>query len=46
MVGIDLSILLGNKMGSHVEVVRTFSLTLSSDFVLVLERIFYVPSFS
>ena len=46
LVGIELSILLGNKIGSHVEAVGTCSLTLSSGFVLVLERIFYVPSFS
>ena len=45
-MGIELSILLGNKMGSHVEAVGTCSLTLSSDFVLVLESIFYVQSFS
>ena len=46
LVGIELSILLGNKIVSHVEAVGTCSLTLSSGFVLVLERIFYVPSFS
>ena len=46
LVGIELSILLGNKIGSHMEAVGTCSLTLSSGFVLVLERIFYVPNFS
>ena len=45
-VGSDLSILSGNKMGSHVEAIRTCMLTLSNGFVLVLERTFYVPSFS
>ena len=45
-VGSELSILLGNKMGSHVEAIGTCTLTLSNGFVLVLERTFYVPSFS
>ena len=40
-----LSILSGNKMGSHVEAIGTCYLTLSSGFVLELEKIFYVPSF-
>ena len=33
-------------MGSHVEAIGTCILTLSSGFVLKLERTFYVPSFS
>ena len=33
-------------MGSHVEAIRTCILTLSSGFVLVLEKTFYVASFS
>lgn len=33
-------------MGSHVEAIGTCYLTLSSGFVLELEKIFYVPSFS
>ena len=45
-VGSELSILSGNKMGSHVEAIGTCTLTLSNAFVLVLERTFYVPSFS
>ena len=45
-VGSELSILSNNKMGSHVEAIGTCTLTLSNDFVLVLERTFYVPSFS
>ena len=45
-VGSELSILSGNKMGSHVEAIGTCTLTLSNGFVLVLERTFYVPSFS
>ena len=44
--GKELSILSGNKMGLHVEAIRTCTLTLSNGFVLVLERTFYVPSFS
>ena len=42
-MGSELSILLGNKMGSHI---GTCTLTLSSGFVLVLEMTFYVPIFS
>ena len=45
-VGSELSILSGNKMSSHIEAIGTCSLTLSSGFVLVLERTFYLPSFS
>ena len=33
-------------MGSHVEAIGTCILTLSSGFILTLERTFYVPSFS
>ena len=33
-------------MRSHVEVVGTCSLVLSSGFILNLEKTFYVPSFS
>ena len=36
----------GNKMCSHVKVVGTCSLFLSSGFILNLEKTFYVPSFS
>ena len=42
----ELSILPGNKMGSHVDAIGTYTLTLSNGFVLVSERTFYVPSFS
>ena len=45
-VGSELSILSGNKMGSQEEAIGTCTLTLSNGFVLVLERTFYVPSFS
>ena len=45
-VGSELSILSGNKMGSYVQAIETCTLTLSNGFVLVLERTFYVPSFS
>ena len=33
-------------MSSHVEAIGTCSLILSSDFILELEKTFYVPSFS
>ena len=46
LVGNELSILSGNKMGSPVEAIGTCTLTLDNGFVLVLERTFYVPSFS
>ena len=45
-VGNELSILSGNKMGSPVEAIGPCTLTLENGFVLVLERTFYVPSFS
>ena len=45
-VGSELSLLSGTKMDSHVEAIETCTLTLSNDFVLVLEMTFYVPSFS
>ena len=45
-MGNELSILSGNKMGSPVEAIGTCTLTLDNGFVLVLERTFYVPSFS
>ncbi|KAL5736847.1 hypothetical protein ACOSP7_031302 [Xanthoceras sorbifolium] len=34
------------KISSHVRAIGTYYLTLSSDFVLELEKTFYVPSFS
>ena len=39
-------ILSRNKMGSDVEALGTFYLTLDSGFVLELQMTFYVPSFS
>ncbi|KAL5810495.1 hypothetical protein ACOSQ3_027207 [Xanthoceras sorbifolium] len=45
-VGSEQSILSGNKMGSHVEAIGTYYLTLSSGFVLELDKTFYVPNFS
>ncbi|KAL5823734.1 hypothetical protein ACOSQ4_021634 [Xanthoceras sorbifolium] len=45
-VGSEQSILSGNKMRSHVEAIGTCYLTLSSGFVLELDKTFYVPSFS
>ncbi|KAF7835748.1 Retrovirus-related Pol polyprotein from transposon TNT 1-94 [Senna tora] len=36
----------GNKMGSLVEAIGTCKLILNSGFVLILDRTFYVPSFS
>ena len=43
---IECSIYLKNRIGSHVEVIETYKLILKSDFVLDLERTFFVPSFS
>ena len=43
---IECSIYLKNRIGSHVEVIETYKLILKSDFVLDLERTFYVLSFS
>jgi len=45
-VGSEQSILLGNKLGSPVEAIGTCILTLSSGFILKLERTICVPSFS
>ena len=42
----ELSILSGNKMRSHVEAIGTWKLVFSSDFILELEKTFYVPNFS
>ncbi|CAM8984116.1 unnamed protein product [Rhodiola kirilowii] len=36
----------GSKMSSHVEAIGTCSLTLSSDFILHLEKTFFVPNFT
>ena len=33
-------------MSSHVQAIGTYSLVLSSGFILELEKTFYVPSFS
>ena len=35
-----------SKMSSHVEVIGTCNLVLSNNFILELEKTFYVPSFS
>ena len=45
-MGSEQSILSDNKIGSPVEAIETRILTLSSGFILKLERTFYVPSFS
>ena len=45
-VGSEQYIYSGSKMSSHVEAIGTCSLVLSSDFILELEKTFYVPSFS
>jgi len=42
----EQNILSDNKLGSPVEAIGTCILTLSSDFILKLEKTFYVPSFS
>ena len=45
-MGSERYIHLGGRSSSHVEAIGTCSLYLSSSFVLQLEKIFYVPSFS
>ncbi|PIN14720.1 hypothetical protein CDL12_12642 [Handroanthus impetiginosus] len=42
----EQSIYMKNKMHSHVELIGTCILVLSSCFVLNLEKIFYIPNFS
>ena len=46
LVGSEQNVLSGNKVGSHVESIRTYSLVLDNGYVLDLERTFYIPSFS
>ena len=46
LVSSEQFILFGNKMGSHVEAIETCYLNLDGGFVLELQRIIYVPSFS
>ena len=36
----------GERSSPYVEAIRTCNLKLSSDFILQLEKTFYVPSFS
>ena len=45
-MGSERYINLGGRSSSHVEAIKTYSLKLSSGFVLRLEKTFYVPSFS
>jgi len=45
-VGSEQGIYSGNKMRSRVEAIGTCRLVLSSGFVLILEKTFYIPSFS
>ena len=45
-VGSEQNVLSGNKVGSHVESIGTYSLLLDNDYVLDLERTFYIPCFS
>ena len=46
LVGSEQNILSSNKLGSLVEAIGTCILTLSNDFILKLERTFYVIIFS
>ena len=46
LVGSEQNVLSGNKVDSHVESIRTYSLVLDNGYVLDLERTFYIPSFS
>jgi len=45
-VGSEQYIYSGGRMHSHVEAIGTCKLILSSNFILVLEKTFYVPCFS
>ena len=45
-MGSEQYIYSGNRMSSHVEAIGTYSLVLSSGFILELEKTFYVLSFS
>ena len=45
-LGSECSIYSGNQMPSHVEAVGTCKLILNSGHVLILDRTFYIPSFS
>ena len=45
-MGSEQNVLSGNKVGSHVESIRTCSLVLDNGYVLDLERTFYIPIFS
>ena len=42
----EQNVLSGNKVGSHVESIETYSLVLDNGYVLDLEMTFYIPSFS
>ena len=46
LVRSEQCIYLGSKMNSYVEVIGACGLGLSSGFILLLEKNFYVPSFS
>ena len=45
-MGSEQYIYLGGRMSSHVKAIGACSLDLSNDFILCLEKTFYVPSFS
>ena len=45
-MGSEQNALSDNKVGSHVESIGTYNLVLDNDYVLDLERTFYIPSFS
>ena len=45
-MGSEQNVLSGNKVGSHVESIGTYSLVLDNGYVLDLEMTFYIPSFS
>ena len=44
-VGSEQCIYSSNKMSSCVEAIGTYNLVLSNDFILELEKTFYIPSF-
>ena len=45
-MGSEQNVLSGNKVGSHVESIGTYSLVLDNGYVLDLEMTFYIPSAS
>lgn len=45
LVVTDQTVILSDKMGSHVKTIGNCSLTLNNDFIMILKITFYVPSY-